>query len=90
MSNAKRDDNRVPTLLALLDTDGSTLIPIQVNASNNKIKLANGTAGVDNGDGRAMHDGNGVVTMIGVSSVDLTTPVNVYADINGNIKINTM
>lgn len=40
MSNAKRDENRVPSLLAVSDADGTTVIPLQANATTKRLKVA--------------------------------------------------
>ena len=86
MSNASRDNNNVPTLLAVLDTNGATLVPVEVVSNTLSVEL--GTTGVDNGPSdRALRDENSVTTLIGVSSVDGVTPVAVYADSEGRLLI---
>lgn len=40
MSNAKRDDNRVPSLLAVSDVDGTTVVPLQADAVTKRLKVA--------------------------------------------------
>lgn len=40
MSNAKRDDNRVPSLLAVSDVDGTTVVPLQADATTKRLKVA--------------------------------------------------
>jgi len=88
MSNASRDENRVPTLLGTLNTDGTTIVPIKVNSLTNKISVSDGISGSDNGPVDALRDENRVPTLIAVSSVDGVTPVVVYADSSGNLLIN--
>lgn len=39
MSNAKRDENNVPTMLGVLESDGQTLVPIQINPANFALKV---------------------------------------------------
>lgn len=34
MTNAIRDENHVPVWLGVLNTDGTTLVPIKINSSN--------------------------------------------------------
>ena len=88
MANAKRDENNVPTLTAVLDSDGETIVPINVNSADNSLSAENDTTGSDNGpNGRAIRDENFVTTLIGVSSVDGVTPVAVYANADGQILI---
>lgn len=40
MSNAKRDENRVTSLLAVSDADGTTVIPLQADATTKRLKVA--------------------------------------------------
>lgn len=90
MANAKRDDNNVPTLTGVLNTDGATVIPVKVNPVGNILKIDDSSDGVDNGPGpRALRDENFVTTLIGVSSDDGVTPVAVYCDSNGNLLIDS-
>ena len=84
MSNAKRDENNVPTLICS-QTDGATIVRIKVNPANNGLKISDGTTGSDNGPVNALRDENSVHVLMAVSSVDGVTPVAVYADSNGNI-----
>lgn len=90
MSTAKRDQNNVPTILGVLNSDGETIIRIQANpASNNALKIENNTTGSDNGPTRALRDENFVPTLLATSSVDGETPVVVYTDINGNLLVDS-
>jgi hypothetical protein len=89
MANASHDDNHVPTLLGTLNTDGATLVAVQVNSSNNALKVANNTTGTDNGPKNAPRDDNRVPALMAVSSADGVTPVIVYADSSGNLLINS-
>lgn len=89
MANAKLDQNHVPTWIAVLNTDGSTVVPVQMNPSNNRLKISDAMTGNDNGPTNAVHDENHVTTLVGVSSVDFTTPVVIYADSNGKLLVNS-
>lgn len=92
MSNAKRDENNVPTLIAVLDTDGETIVPVQVTVGGPDPVLAvdDDTTGSDNGPSeRALRDENFVTTLIGVSSADGVTPVAVYANSSGQLLIDS-
>lgn len=90
MSNASRDENNVPTMLGVLNTDGATLVPVQINISNHGLAINDNTTGTDLGPDHALRDGNFVTSLIGVSSVDGKTPVAVYADASGNLLIDSM
>lgn len=88
MANAKRDENNVPTLTAVLSTDGETIVNVEVNPTTHVLSVDNDGSGTDNGpSGRALRDENYVTTLIGVSSVDGVTPVAVYADADGKLLI---
>ena len=92
MSNAKRDENNVPTLIGVLNSDGETIVPVQVrnNGVEEVLKVNNDVGGSDNGPSdRALRDENFVTTLIGVSSADGVTPVAVYADSDGKLLIST-
>ncbi len=40
MANAQRDDNYVPSLLAVSDVDGTTIVPLQADATTKRLKVA--------------------------------------------------
>jgi len=90
MSNAKKDNNGVSTLLGVLDSDGDTLMCVKVNpSSNNALQVEDNTTGSDNGPSISPRDDNFVPALIAVSSVDGVTPVVVYADSNGKLLIDS-
>ena len=89
MANAKKDENGVSTLIAALNTNGTTPTLVQVNSSNNSLKVSNGTTGSNNGRNIAYRDENSVPVLMAVSSSDGVTPVEVYADSSGNLLIKT-
>ena len=85
MSNAPKDQNSVSGLLAVLNSDGKTVMPIMANATNNTLRVNIGAGGSDNGPTNAQKDGNSVSSLVAVSSVDGITPVVVYCDANGRL-----
>lgn len=87
MTDAYRDGNGVHTMIAALDTDGTSIVRIKINAANNGLKVSNGTSGTDHGTVNAKRDGNQVPVLLAVSSADGVTPVEVYADSGGNLLI---
>lgn len=90
MTNAKRDDNNVPTLTCVLDSDGETIVNVDVDPTTHVLRVSDDTVGSDNGPaGRALRDENFVTTLIGVSSVDGVTPVAVYADSDGRLLLDS-
>ncbi len=89
MSNASRDENNVPTLLGALSTNGTTLVPVQVNATLHALSVEDNTTGSDHGPTNAPRDQNNVPALMAVSSDDGVTPVVVYADADGNLLIDS-
>lgn len=89
MSNAKRDENGVPVLLAGSNVDGTTIIPVSADPSSHRLKVSDGTTGSDHGPTNAPRDENGVPALMGVSSSDGITPVVAYATPEGKLLIKT-
>jgi hypothetical protein len=87
MASASRDDNRVPVILGVLNTDGSTPTAINSIATFHSLSVSNGTSGSDAGGGSAQHDNNRVPTLIAVSNSDGVTPVAVYVTSGGALLI---
>lgn len=90
MANASRDQNFVTSILAVLDSDGKTVVPIRANPANNKLKALDNTTGSDQGPVNAVRDGNFVTSWIGVSNLDFTTPTVIYGDVNGNLLVDSI
>lgn len=84
-----RDNNRVPTMVAALNTDGVTPISVAINATNHGLKVSDGTSGTDFSRASAVRDANRVTGLMGISSADGVTPVEIYADSSGNLLIQT-
>ena len=89
MGNSSRDQNRVSTLIATLDSNGSTVIAVKAVPSSHALKVSDGTTGSDNGPADAPRDESYVTTLLAVSEVDGVTPVVAYADVNGNLLIDS-
>lgn len=89
MANASRDDNNVPTILAVSEDDGTTLVPIIVNATDRTLGVDDDTTGVDHGGTDAPRDENYVPALLALSSVDGVTPVVVYATAGGKLLIDS-
>ncbi len=85
--NAQKDQNDVSTKIAVLNTNGSTIVNLKVVAADHELKTADGTGGVNHGGTNAERDENDVPCMIAVSSVDGVTPVPLYADADGNLLV---
>ena len=89
MANANRDTNNVPTILAVLNSDGASIQKIKLNTSTNGVSVDDNTTGSDLGPSNALRDENFVTTLMAVSSVDGVTPVALYADSAGKLLINS-
>jgi hypothetical protein len=89
MSNQSvKDQNSVPSLTAVLNTDGKTIVPLE--ATSNGLDVSDGTAGSDNGPTNALKDSNSISTLVAVSENDGFTPVVLYSDSLGRLLINSM
>lgn len=89
MTNAYRDGNNVPTIIAVDQTDGATVTRIYANPSTHAMKVVDGTTGTDYGPVNDPRDQNGVPILMAVSSADGVTPVPIYSDLDGNLLIKT-
>lgn len=79
MTEAKRDNNQVPTILATSSSDGITPEPVCADpTSDNAICAEDGTSGSDLSGDNAARDENSVPVLMAVSSADGVTPVPVY------------
>lgn len=96
---ASRDENNVPTLLGALSTDGITPTLVKADPNNHGLEVDDDTGGTDHGVANAVRDSNFVPVLLAVSSQTITvngisyiqgvTPVEVYADSDGNLLVNS-
>lgn len=84
-----RDNNQVPVVLGVLNSDGATPTAIRCNPDSKAVKFSDGDSGSDAGPTNAARSANRVPTLMGVSSVDGTTPVPIYVDSSGNLLTKT-
>lgn len=89
MANAKRDGNSVPSIIAVLDSDGLTITQLQADPSNHSLKVDDNTTGSDNGPVNAKHDGNHTSTLMALSNADGITKVPLYANSNNELLIDS-
>lgn len=87
MANAVKDENGTNSLIAVSSADGTTIVRVQVNPTNNRLKVSDGSTGSDKGPTYALRDQNDVPVILGVSSADGKTLVPIYADSLGNLLI---
>ena len=78
MTDVIRDNNHVPSILALSYVDGTTLVPLKIKSSNGGIEVDRvntvSTSAMD-----AARDGNHVPTLMGVDSVS-GDPIPLFAN----------
>jgi hypothetical protein len=86
---SKKDDNFVSTLTAVLNSNGVTIMNVGANPTTHLLNVSDGTTGSDLGPTNALKDTNNVSTLLGTSYVDGFTPVSIYADINGNLLVDS-
>lgn len=89
MSNASRDENNVPTIIAPLDSDGTTIVRVLADPTTHLLSVSDGTTGSDFGPEVDARDENSVPAFMAVSSVDGVTPVVVYANSSGELLIDS-
>lgn len=89
MADAKRDQNFVPTLLAVLNTDGQTVKPVEITPTGHYLQVEDNTTGTDQGGNIAARDQNFVTTMIAVSEDDGVTPVELYINAQGKLLVDS-
>jgi hypothetical protein len=88
MTNTIRDKNHVPVLLALSYVDGTTLVPVEINAANGGIDVDRVNT-VSTSAMNAARDGNHRATLMGVDSVS-GDPIPVFANpTTGGILVGT-
>lgn len=85
MANAYKDENGVSTIIAGLNTNGSTIVRALADPTTHALKVSDGTTGTDHGPTNDLRDDNSVRCWMAVSSADGFTPVVIYADSSGNI-----
>ena len=82
MSNAKHDQNNRPAATASSSSDGITIVPLVSRITDHRLLVNDNTTGSDNGNnqGVAILDENSVPVFTAVSSVDLNTIIELYAN----------
>lgn len=83
MAEAIKDNNKVPTIMGVLNTDGTTPTRLTADPATHILQVMNDITGSDLGTDNASRDNSGIPTSLAVSSVDEATPVLLYVDSNG-------
>lgn len=87
--DAKRDENKVVTMLGVSSADGVTPIPVQIDSVTGRVLLnlsASGVHGAVSQNNLAKRDGNRKTTMMGTSSDDDGTLVPVVVE-GANLRV---
>lgn len=84
-----RDNNYVPVLGGTLNTDGTTVVAIQVNSTNHALKVDDNTTGSSFAITTNQRDANRKTTIWGVSSADGRTPIYIATDSSGKLLIDS-
>lgn len=87
MTQAKKDDNQVNTMIGASSSDGTTPINVKVNPTSHIVQVSDNGSGIDLSGNIASRDENFVPVLMGVSSADGVTPTAIYVDTNGNLLI---
>lgn len=77
---AKRDENRITTLTAALNTDGKTVNLVCADSTKHTLCVDDNTTGDDFSVSEAPRDENRIPVAMAVSSVDGVTPVELYSN----------
>jgi len=80
MSEAQKDNNNTPVILATSNADGSTPVMVKADPSTHILDVDDDTTGSDLSGDIASRDSNGYTVMMAVSSDDGVTPVALYVD----------
>lgn len=87
MSNAKLDQNRIPTLLGTSKDDGVTTIPLIADPVTHKLQAIVASSSDLSISPNDTRDENRKIAFMAVSAVDGVTPVPVYCDSSGRLLI---
>lgn len=87
MADSFHDQNHTPTILAMLNTNGLTLMNVAADPATHQLQTSDGTGGSDNGPANSRHDASHVPSWVATSNADGKTPVVLYADASGNLLV---
>lgn len=87
--NAPLDQNSQEGMIALLNTNGTTITAIQANPSNHSLEINDAHTGSNNGGATAALDENGRFAMYAESSANNGAFVALYVDSTGHLLIDS-
>jgi len=87
MAETKRDNNQVPVIMGVLNTDGVTPTRMEADPTTHVLDISDGTTGSDFGQEHAARDnsGNPVATATDANGAI----INLYVDSSGNLLIDS-
>jgi len=85
MAEIKKDDNQVPTMSGVLNTDGTTVTRVKVDPSTHVLQISDGTTGSDLGNDLAVRDNNGETVATATDANGNIIPL--YVDSSGNLLV---
>lgn len=80
MTEARKDDNGIATMIATSNVDGATPALVKINSTNKGLLVDDGASGSDLSGNIASRDKNYQSVLMGVSSADGVTPTAIYLD----------
>ena len=88
MTEAKRDNNYIPTMIGTLQTDGVTPALVKASPTTHVVDSEDADTGSE-ADARntAPRDNNYITTIMAASSADGITPIPIYIDTSGCLLI---
>lgn len=89
MVTAKIDNNNIPSIIGVLNTDGTTITLLKADPSMHSIDVNDDGGGSDLGGDDALSDDNKIRVLLAVSETDESTPVPLYIDTDGKLLIQT-
>ena len=90
MTQARKDDNSVNTMLATQQADGITPELVEANPSTHGIVINDNTTGTDQSpEDIAKRDQNSVPVLLVASESDGSTPVQLYIDASGQLLVDS-
>jgi len=87
MAEAKIDNNRIPTIQGVLNTDGVTPTNVKIDPSTHALFASDGSSGSDLGNDSAYRDNNGNPTLIATDVNNNIIPL--YVNSSGHLMIQT-
>lgn len=85
MAEIKKDDNQVPTVSGVLNTNGTTVTRVKIDPSTHVLSTSDGDTGTDYGNDSAVRDNNGETVAVATDANGNIIPL--YVDSSGNLLI---